>query len=304
MRIQATSLSAFKKAAKLLSSLSSDRALSATQELLAKALGYRDFHEFSREISRQSEIPPASLEQTAGVIGRVADTTGHSDSDIQFVIERSRLLSAAGLGLEASLYLRAVLWRSRLFGVPGRNRPGTVVRVRSGGKPTQAILRFGGRPSGVIYDRGLGEVADFEVVTPRHPLPDFVPSRLWLPYGFWGLADGSRVVFSRDYYPLWRVRDDRVERLDPWLWITSKVSEQWFSDGSGSAWHLDETREKALNFLNSHRVRGLPRLIDVMKELMEPDTHDISDAIGLLADRLGRGETPSFARLNSQLFRG
>jgi hypothetical protein len=303
MRIQITGVPAFKKAAKLISSLSPGGALSETQELLAKTLGYRDFHEFSQHASSDPAGPAASLKDIAGAIGRIADATGHSDSDIQFVVERSRLFSSAGAGLDTSLQLRATIWRARLFGAPGRNRPGTIVRVRSGGKPTRAILRFGGRPSGVIYDRGLGEVADFEVVTPRQPLADFVPSRLWLPYGFWGLSDGSKVVFSRDYYPLWRIVEDRTERLDPWLWVTGKVSEQWFSQASESGWYFGETRERALSFLDKHRVRGLPRLVEAMRDLMNPETYDMADAVSQVANRLGRGEVPSFARLNSQLFR-
>lgn len=304
MRTQITGAPAFKKAAKLISSLSPGGALSETQELLSKTLGYRDFHEFSQHASSDLGGPSTSLKDIAGAIGRIADATELSDSDIQFIVERSRLFSSAGVGLATSLQLRATIWRARLFGVPGRNRPGTIVRVRSGGKPTQAILRFGGRPSGVIYDRGLGEVADFEVVTPRQPLADFVPSRLWLPYGFWGLTDGSKVVFSRDYYPLWRIVEDRIERLDPWLWITGKVSEQWFSKGSESGWYFGETRERALVFLDKHRVRGLPRLVETMRDLMNPDTYDMADAVSQAANRLGRGEAPSFARLNSQLFRG
>ncbi len=303
MRIHATTPVAFKKAAKQISNLRPDLSLSGTHELLANALGYRDFHEFTQEVSSRPAGASASLDQTATIIGRIADRTGISDSDIQYVLERSRLTSSTAADLQTCLRLRALVCRHRLFGVPGRNRPGTVVRVRSGGKPSHAILRFGGRPSAVIYDRGLGEVADFEVVTPRQPLADFVPSRLWLPYGFWELADGSSVAFSRDYYPLWRVLPDRVERLDPWLWITGKTSEQWFSGGSGSPWNLGETREKALSFLSSHRVQGLPRLVDTMRDLMEPSTRDMEDAVARAADRLGRGKPPPFARLNTQLLR-
>lgn len=303
MRTQATTLVAFKKAAKLLSNLTPDRSLSGNQELLAKTLGYRDFHEFAETVSSQPIAVSGSVEQAASLIGQIADLTEVSDSDIQYVVERSRLIPSVGFDLQTSLHLRTRLWRNRLFGVPGRNRPGTVVRVRSGGKPSDAILRFGGRPSAVIYDRGLGELADFEVVTPRQPLADFVPSRLWLPYGFWQLADGSSVVFSRDYYPLWRMLAGRVERLDPWLWITGKTSEQWFSDGSGSPWQLGGTRENALGFLDNHRVRSLPRLVDSMKELMDPATHDLDDAVARMAHRLGSGEVPTFARLNTQIVR-
>lgn len=41
--------------------------------------------------------------------------------------------------------------------------------------PRLAYLRYPGRPTYLLFDTGFGERADFEVATPRSPLPDFVP---------------------------------------------------------------------------------------------------------------------------------
>lgn len=102
------------------------------------------------------------------------------------------------------LGLRTKIWRQRVFGPSGRGKPGAVVRDRAHGANTTAYLRRAGKPTYLLFDTGMNARADFEVVTPRTPLADFAPSRLWLPYGHWILQDGSEVVFARDYLPMWR----------------------------------------------------------------------------------------------------
>lgn len=67
------------------------------------------------------------------------------------------------------------------------------------GSDTPAYLIRSGKPTYLLFDTGMGSRADFEVATPRKPLADFVSSRLWLPYGYWTLQDGSEVIFARDY---------------------------------------------------------------------------------------------------------
>ncbi|MBF5095419.1 hypothetical protein F1643_14275 [Azospirillum sp. INR13] len=124
-----------------------------------------------------------------------------------------------------------MIWRDRFFGPPGRGKAGTIVRVKApGSNRTPAYLKSMGRPTHLFYDTGYGICADFEVVTPRVPLEDFAPSRLWLPYGYWTLKDGSTVTFARDYKPLWHVTDGGITRLDPWLWIRGIEKENPFPD--------------------------------------------------------------------------
>ena len=74
----------------------------------------------------------------------------------------------------------------------------------------KAILKKYDGPTQVIADIGPDVVvADNEVVFPKKTLPLFVPARLKLAYGYWTEADGSKVLFSRDYKPLWRLTEGR-----------------------------------------------------------------------------------------------
>ena len=43
------------------------------------------------------------------------------------------------------------------------------------------------------------------------------------------------MLFSRDYLPLWRLRDGKPpERVEPWLWIKF-VKQEWFFQGRRGA---------------------------------------------------------------------
>ena len=35
----------------------------------------------------------------------------------------------------------------------------------------------------------------------------FFPLRFWMSYGIWTEADGAKVLFSRDYCPLWKIQE-------------------------------------------------------------------------------------------------
>lgn len=184
----------------------------------------------------------------------------------------------------------------------GGGKAGTVVKDKAYGTNTPAYLRRAGRPTYLHFDTGLGERADFEVVTPRTALSDFVPSRLWLPYGVWKLKDGSEVIFSRDYFPMWGISEDRVQRLAPWLWINGIVDQSHFWKAGGGNWTSSSVREMAISQLAAYRIFELPRLIDVMPQLFEADVDSIEDGVRRLY-AAGRRDTalPSYAELNTRV---
>ena len=271
MRIQFPDLSRPKAAAKVLARLSPELKLSTAQEALAHALGYRDWHELS--LSAGPDTPPQAvldMRQITHLILSVSQSVGLLDGDVQYAISKTRLLCDAPSSLAEQLRLRATIWREHLLGSPARGKPGTVIKVKADGAITPAYLCRVGRTTYVLYDTGPGMCADFEIVTPRVPLPDFVPSRLWLPYGYWTLQDGSEVLFARDYLPIWRIARGIVERVDPWLWIGGITSHTMFPAPYTSIWSRGPARELALNYLAEHRIFELPKLVDVMPHLFEP----------------------------------
>lgn len=301
MRIQFNDPSRPKQAAKNLARLDGAPPLSSIHDALAKSLGYRDWHDFTLQFGQDTLLEPADAE-VRKIISRLVELTGLLDADIQYAVSKARLFGSSPWPLADQLDLRARLWRERLFGPPGRGKPGTVVRDMAYGARTPAYLLVGGKPTTILQDNGKSTRADFEVTTPRIPLPDFVPSRLWLPYGFWTLKDGSEVLFSRDYYPLWRINGGQVERLDPWLWIDGKMNETHFAPPRSSVWSSGPAREAALAKLGDYRIADVPRLADIMAHLIEPDIESFGAAVARLRARsYPEAVAPAFARLNEML---
>lgn len=154
----------------------------------------------------------------------------------------------------------------------------------------------------VLYDSGEGGCVPAEAVTPRTPISDFLPARLWLPYGVWTLDDGSEVVFARDYLPLWRITAEGVERLDPWLWIRGIKSDRWFAANTEGDWWRPAGRLPALAYLEQHRISELPKLANAMPHMFVPGVETIKGAVRRMYERTG-GTTslPPYAVLNGNL---
>jgi hypothetical protein len=301
MRIPFPDSSRPKAAAKLLSRISRDVNLAGAQEAIARATGYRDWHDLA---GARAPYPYGfDLDEAKHVILTIADALELLPGDVQYAVSKARLLSNTPWSLDDHLTLTAMIWRERVFGAPARGKPGTIVKVRAHGETRPAYLRRAGRPTYVVYDNGPGMCADFEAVTPRSPLPDFVPARLWLPYGYWTLGDGSEVIFARDYLPMWRIAGEAVERLDPWLWIEGIVETKVFSASRGTViWERGPARDLALDHLARRRIFELPRLVDALPHLIEGGDQSTDRAVDALRLRVGGGRSlPSFARLNDQL---
>lgn len=299
MRMPIPDLSRVKATAKALARLSSTAKLATVQEALARALGYRDWHELS-----VSTVRAASAMKSVDLLGIVlslSEVLELDPGDVQYVLDKTRLLSAAPLSLEDHLGLSTAIWRRR-FGPAVRGKPGAVVKVKTHGHIQQAYLLQAGRPTYLLFDTGPGSRADFEVSMPSTPLPDFVPSRLWLPYGYWTLTDGSEVIFSRDYFPLWRVTPDATQRVDPWLWINGIAAEHHFGGPKGEAWYSGPAREAALQHLAKQRVRALPRLASIMPHLLGSSVEKMASAVACLyAERGQVAVTAPYAQLNRRL---
>lgn len=301
MRISFLDLSRPKATAKALASLSPQLKLCRVQDVLAQVLLYRDWHDLS---ANGRGDPPATADDATfmHVITELAAKLDLEAADVQHVVSKARLLSPGALSLETQLRLCTAIWR-RNMGAPGRSKPGTMVKVETHGIVEAAYLQEAGRPTFLLFDSGLGDRADFAVVTPRQPLPDFLPSCLWLPYGYWILKDGSEIIFSRDYFPLWRVSRHSVERLDPWLWINGITEQRHFANSAGTnRWHYGSARELALRHLSDRRISGLPRLVSVMAYLFDPGARKISHCITRLHSEHGDTRSlPGYAQLNNRL---
>ena len=306
MRIQFLDLDRPKQAAKNLTRVAAGQKLSHTQETLASVLGYRDWHDLAANSRDDRRTTPGelSIEDSLHIILDLADMLELPCAEVQYAVSRARLLRATPWSLDEQMTLRASIWRRCHFGSPGRGKPGTVVRDKAYGANTPAYLRRAGRPTYLLFDTGFGERADFEVATPRVTLPDFVPSRLWLPYGVWKLRNGTEVIFSRDYFPMWGVSENRVERLAPWLWINGILDQNHFWKAGVGGWAGTSVRQMAIDYLAANRISELPRLVDIMPYLFKAHCDSMKDGLRRLYLAEGQGSAlPPYGELNERILR-
>lgn len=169
-------------------------------------------------------------------------------------------------------------------------RPGELVRLKKGvsvpkGSAAYVIRSQPFGPVVVFTDAGSALLGDFEVAKTREPIEPFVPIRLRLPYGWWTEADGSRVFFSRDYCPMWRVSPaGSVSDVEPWEDIDFD-DQQWFWNKPGrysSPWsdrdHLAEIQSE----LSRAGISGLPRLAGILSTMIDNQVDDVRDAVALI----------------------
>jgi hypothetical protein len=267
--------------------------LAQSQRGMARACGYRDWHELEVGLAGSS---PSPLDQeladddfvqrhTRLSLG-LAGALGIPDGDAQYALSGARLTGDRPPSLADQIAIRLACFRATSMPPAAPRTPGAVGTLKSPGLNGKVvILREFGRPTLVIsHGSSSTQVADFEYVTPRAELSLFLPMRLYMPYGFWTEADGSDVVFSRDYKPMWRIRPDRsVERVEPWLWI-QQVRQTYLWKVGGEPWNDPDVAARLEGWLAERDILGLPVLADALPALVHDRHASMSDAARLLQE--------------------
>lgn len=290
MRVNFPNLERPKKAARRLCSRFPNLKLHVAQKAVARSVGYTDWHELERSYAERLPTPLDQLwteaafrAQASSAVNELATVIETSDGEALFAFSTIRLTGDRVWTMEDHTALRIDLWRKSNVFNSARRSPGSVVRMNERGRsPRVCYLCSYGRPTRVLYDTGIGHCADFEVVIPRNKLPEFLPARLWQPYGVWRLKDDSEVVFSRDYFPLWRISGSHVQRLPPWLWIEEIQSHRHFLGERDWMWWEEIARTKGLNYLAQQKISGLPILSETLPLLLQGGIETIKDAVKAL----------------------
>ncbi|TQD33287.1 hypothetical protein ACTTAK_18320 (plasmid) [Rhodobacter capsulatus] len=293
MRIRFRSMARPKKAAKLLGA-ASGLSLSHCQGHVARACGYRDWHDLEQRAGHpgdavDQQIP---LEIEIGIIATLSQELRLAAGDVQHALMSARLFGAEAPDLRHVIEVRRRLFVQLDIPPARRGEPGWVVETKiRGRKPQPAIVRSQERAVWLItHSTDSTLVADFEITKPRHPLPMFIPLRLYLPYGVWTEGDGAEVLFSRNYCPMWRLREGQApERLDPWERISHRATRHLWEE-NGINWARPNLEAEAIGLLEGRGVRTLPRLVEALPVMIGKNC-GIDDAVEELeARQAGRPE--------------
>jgi hypothetical protein len=286
-----------KKAARALSEVTG-RPLAACQQAIAKACGYRDWHELealvpsaNEEMSSQAIQSEKIIAREVAVVTAVARSLTANAGDVQYALATSRLTGNRPTNPREALEIRRQLFEAIDLPPKRHLESGATVKVKRGscdGK--HMILSSQNWPMSAIAHHTVNIcIARSDFVIPKQPLPLFIPRRLYVPYGEWTEADGAKVLFSRDYKPLWRIRNNHApERLQPWLWITH-VREYHFwgtRDYQCKAiYPLQDLRtyEQEMDRLAAFGILGMPLLVETLPILIHrASVSDIESAVEAL----------------------
>lgn len=256
-----------KKASKELSKLSG-QSLSACRETLAKASGYRDWHELEQLVGHEMV---SNIELEANIIAAISQKLELNAGSIQHIFATQRLFGNANANPERAVTLRAKVYEQTEIPPAKAGEPGYVCQLNVSGRKKETVIlrKMDGNSLKLINQNSITfYVVRQEVTFQRDILPFFIPQRFWMPYGKWIETDGSEVLFSRDYFPLWRIQPQKSpERIHPNERIHYEKQE-WFWQEGDEPWNSVETYELCIKLLADNNIRSTPQLADYMSGLL------------------------------------
>jgi hypothetical protein len=158
------------------------------------------------------------------------------------------------------------------FSDRGRHAVGSPCRIKASGYNNQRalVVERGEGPNSLstaMMDHGIMTCVSREMPAYRTGSV-FIPLRFWMPYGFWVEEDGSKVIFSRDYCPLWKIQEGRSPHRDDPDRDVRFIDQQWFFDEGSFRGPIDDVLGQGMEILREHRVVSLPRLAEWFPECL------------------------------------
>lgn len=277
MRFYFPNLTRPKKASKLIAE-KLGVPLTSIQTATARILGYSNWHDLEKNHSKQAaSLLDQNLEHSdfverqAQFTLELAEALQIPNGDAQYALAGSRLIGDRPKSLSDQVDIRLRCWRLTELPLAKTRTRGALGQIKSLGRKETAILKSFGRPTTAITQKNVSGVADFEYISPKQPSALFLPMRLYLPYGYWIEDNGAKVLFSRDYKPMWRIRANLpVERLEPWLWIKRREMVHLWEEAH-TPWDSMELRLRMESYLDEMGIHTLPILADALPLLVHDD---------------------------------
>lgn len=159
---------------------------------------------------------------------------------------------------------------------------GTLVHMRGW---EQDAMVFSNKTSGLISlcSNSQSNIAcvrdDVDVYSDQSLATEFMPLRLWLPYGFWKTKKSETVLFNRNYNPIWiKYSNGVVEKADPYSLIDYHEQKHFFEEvshetNSSLYWDSDLVVRRAKQCLSDWGItpENLPLNCDMFEKAMKED---------------------------------
>jgi hypothetical protein len=146
------------------------------------------------------------------------------------------------------------------------NEIGIVLQTEDGGA-------YGGSVTICTHTSLSATLVKGEVFPLADQSTEFVPMRIFVPYGKFICEDGSEVLFNRDYNPLWaRNPDGSVVALEPDTWVTHRNVVHFYGGGESS----ERVYAKGMPILKEWGVENKrPLILELLPEAIKAGSTDI-----------------------------
>lgn len=243
--------------------------LSKVREELAKSSGYKDWHELERatklnnfsnenlSVTDMSKIVLSlsiKLKLNAGKVLNDLCISGFASKSFQ---DHGKLK-----------WIRAFCFRHQEIPYIGPLQRGDIRYVEELGSFLMIKSEKFSKPVTGITPKSCSAIcADFELggVAPLVDELAFIPTRTYLPYGYYEPQDGCKLIFSRDYLPLWYVYSDGrpVKRLTPRETV-GRQDFKYFWGPKPIDWNNRDWDSDIFDLLDEFDIIGMPKLVEVL----------------------------------------
>jgi hypothetical protein len=265
------------KAAKMLSQESAT-SLSQCRETISKAIGYNDYYDLGQngpsKLGVNNLATSHSTEAETRITALIASQLDVSPVTVHHILANTLFHNGQPPNMDHALKVISGVFERTVLPQQGKRQSGQIGKLKSSARNGEhVILRDFGRVTQIMSHQSANAiVADFEYVSPTKPLPLFIPMRLYMPYGFKTEDDGSRVLFSRDYLPMWRLRKGKKpERMKPWEQIYSGGLNFVLPEGD-MPWHNSNNFTVCLRFLEHEGIRSFPLSLDALPLIVKDNS--------------------------------
>jgi hypothetical protein len=272
-----TSLGIVGKAAKMLSQESAT-SLSQCRETISKAIGYNDYYDLGQngpsKLGVNNLATSHSTEAETRITALIASQLDVSPVTVHHILANTLFHNGQPPNIDHALKVISGVFERTVLPQQGKRQSGQVGKLKPPGRNGEHVIlrEFGSATRVMTHKSARVSVADFQYVSPRKPLPLFIPMRLYMPYGILTEDDGSRVMFSRDYFPMWRLRKGKTpERMKPWERIDSFGLTLVLPENA-MPWHNSNNFTVCLRFLEQEGIRSFPLSLDALPLIVKDNS--------------------------------
>lgn len=260
---------AFKRAAQAISKLPEAGSLASCQTALARATGHRDLHH-AQALQADPRLSHTPIDAQDEITWSLHRNTGLNAGDLLDALIRARFFSA-NPELEEAFAVREKLF-AREFPVTSRQSVGASGYLKASGHAKTRFLLLHRSDEKHGSATGLTDHKILRCISSEISLNRvnsfFIPLRFWAPYGYWTEQDGSKVIFSRDYCPLWRIEDGKAPVRDDPHRLVRFTSQKWFFSDYAFGQVTEKVAARSIDILKEHRIISLPTLVESLPKCL------------------------------------